>query len=62
MSLPVQDAPSSVPQYPATGGYPLGSTSPAGAASGAGEMSAVRPVYETAAQREYASPAIRGLH
>lgn len=58
---PVQQAPtgypqSSPPQYPSGGGFPLGSNTPTGA------VNAVRPVYETAAQQEYQSPPIRGLH
>lgn len=46
----------SQPQLPSGSGFPLGSNTPSGA------VNAVRPVYETAAQQDYQSPPIRGLH
>lgn len=58
---PPPQAPTGYPQaspqqYPSGSGFPLGSNTPTNA------VNAVRPVYETAAQQEYQSPPIRGLH
>lgn len=58
---PPPQAPTGYPQpgpsqYPSGGGFPLGNNAPSNS------VNAVRPVYETAAQQDYQSPPIRGLH
>lgn len=58
---PTSTQPQITPQYPSSGGYPLGANTAPSMNQPSSQFTAVRPVYETAAREEFNSPPIRGM-